>query len=338
MKKSKTCIIAEAGVNHDGNIDKAVKMIQMASKIGADIIKFQAFNADEIILKNTQKAKYQLQNTKKKEDQYEMIKKLEFSFQDFRYLKKICKKYNIEFMCSIFDIKTLNLIKKLKLRKFKIPSGEINNYPLLIELAKLKKELILSTGMSTMIEIRNAINLLIKSGTPKNKISILHCHSAYPTNLYDVNLLAMKTIGEKFRINFGFSDHTKEVETAICAVCLGAKIIEKHFTLNNSSKGPDHKASLNPKDFASMVRGIRNAEIILGSKIKKPQKNELKNIKFVRKSFVAIKDIKKNDILNLNNISLKRPGIGIQGDKWFDIKNKKSKKNYRIGEMIKEKI
>ena len=338
MKKNRACIIAEAGVNHNGNIDKAVKMIQTASKIGADIIKFQAFNVDETILKNTRKAKYQLLNTKKNEDQYEMIKKFEFSFQDFRYLKKMCKKYNIEFMCSIFDIKTLNLLKKLELKKFKIPSGEINNYPLLIELGKLKKELILSTGMSTMIEIKNAINLLTKSGTPKNKISILHCHSAYPTNLYDVNLLAMRTIGEKFRIKFGFSDHTKEVETAICAVCLGAKIIEKHLTLNNFSKGPDHKASLNPKDFASMVKGIRNAEIILGSKIKKPQKNELKNIKFVRKSFVAIKNIKKNDILNLNNISLKRPGIGIQGDKWFNIQNKKSSKNYKIGELIKEKI
>lgn len=338
MKKLKTFIIAEAGVNHDGNILKAEKMIRIASKIGADVIKFQAFDVNEVILKNTHKAKYQLQNTKKNEDQYEMIKKLQFSIQDFKRLKNICKKYKIEFMCSVFDLKTFNLLKKLNLKRFKIPSGEINNYPLLIELGKLNKELILSTGISTIIEIKNALNLLIKSGTPKNKISILHCHSAYPTKLNDVNLQAMKFIGEKFKVKFGYSDHTKEIETATCAVALGAKIIEKHFTLNNFSSGPDHKASLNPKNFKKMIISIRNTEILLGSKIKKPQKNELKNKKFVRKSFVAIKNIRKNDLLNLNNISLKRPGTGMQGDKWFKIKNKKSSKNYEIGDFIDEKI
>ncbi len=338
MKKLRTCIIAEAGVNHNGSLKTAAKMIRMAAKIGADVVKFQAFDVNETILKKTKKAEYQIKNTKKDEDQFEMIKKLEFKIKDFIFLKKLCKKFNIQFMCSVFDIKTLSLLKKLNLRCFKIPSGEINNYPLLIELGKMNKKIILSTGMSTLKEIQNALKLLIKSGTSKKKITLLHCHSAYPTKINDVNLLAMNTIKKKFNTDIGYSDHTTGFETSICAVALGAKIIEKHFTLNNSSNGPDHKASLNPKNFKKMIVGIRNSEILLGSAIKKPQKEEIKNKKFVRKSFVAISNIKKNEILNSKNISLKRPGTGIQGNKWFKILNKKSSRSYKAGDLITEKI
>ena len=337
-KRSKTCIIAEAGVNHNGNIKKAVEMIKIASKIKADIIKFQAFDVDETILKNTKKAKYQVKNTNKNEDQYEMIKKYQFGIKDFLYLKKICFKYKIEFLCSIFDVKTLKLIKKLKLKKYKIPSGEITNYQLLSELGKMNKELILSTGMSTIGEIKKALNLLIKSGTPKKKIILLHCHSSYPTSLENVNLLAINTLKKIFNVNVGYSDHTTGIETPISAVTLGAKIIEKHFTLNNSSNGPDHKTSLNPKNFEKMILAIRKTELIQGSPFKYPQLEELKNIKFVRKSIVATKYIKKNERLNSKNISLKRPGIGIQGDKWFKILNRKSSRNYKPGDMINEKV
>ena len=338
MKKSKTCIIAEAGVNHNGSLKKAAKMIKIASKIGADIIKFQAFDVNETILKNTKKAAYQIKHTKKNEDQFEMIRKLEFKINDFVYLKNLCKKFKIEFLCSVFDIKTLDLLKKLKLNKFKIPSGEINNYPLLIKLGKMKKEIILSTGMSTMQEIQDALRILIRSGTSKKKITLLHCHSAYPTKLKDVNLLAMRTMNKKFGTNIGYSDHTEGFETSICAVALGAKVIEKHFTLSNSSFGPDHRASLNPNNFKNMIKIIRNVETLLGSTNKKPQKEELKNIRLVRKSIVAIKNIKKNELLNSKNISLKRPGTGIQGDKWLKILNKKSSKSYKVGQFIKEKI
>ena len=330
----KTFIIAEAGINHNGSIKSASKLIAAAKKCGADAIKFQTFVTEENITSYAPKAEYQLKNSSEHETQFEMVKKLEFNENDHNFLIKECIKNNIEFMSSPFDIKSIKLLKKLLVKRFKIPSGEIINLPYLRCMGRMNKPIILSTGMSTLIEIKNAIKVLEESGTNRDKITILHCNTEYPTPLKDVNLKAMLTIKNKLNIHIGYSDHTLSMETPIAAVAMGAKIIEKHFTLNRNLPGPDQKTSFEPKEFKLMVESIRKTENILGSEKKMITKSELKNKNVARKSIVAKKKIKKGEILNKNNLAVKRPGTGISPMKWDSIINSKAKKNYLPDEMI----
>ena len=288
-------IIAEAGINHNGSIKIAKKLIDIATNAGADAVKFQTFNTENLVSKNTKKAKYQLKNDNRKETQFDMLKKLELSHQMHKELMSYCRK-KIIFLSSPFDLESIDFFEFLGLKIFKIPSGEITNFSYLKKLGKLNKKIILSTGMSNINEIKDALNVLIKSGT-KNNITIMHANTEYPTPMSDVNLRSMISIGKKFNVNFGYSDHTLGFEVSIAAAALGAKCIEKHFTLNRNMKGPDHKASLEPKELNEMVYAVRNIEIALGSRVEKPSKSEISNIKIVRKSLVASRNIKREKFL-----------------------------------------
>jgi len=327
-------IIAEAGVNHNGSIKIAKKLINLASEAGADAIKFQTFKAENLVTKNLEKANYQKNNTSKKESQYKMLKKLELTKETHQELIRYSKKKKIQFLSSPFDHESIQLLNDLGLKIFKIPSGEITNFPYLKHIGKLKKKIILSTGMANILEIRNALNILINSGTKKSNIIVLHANTEYPTPMEDVNLNAMITIRNLFKVAVGYSDHTLGLEVDIAAVALGAKCIEKHFTLNRNMRGPDHKASLEPKELKHMVRSIRNVEQALGDGTKKPTKSEKKNIKIVRKSIVAKTKIKKGERLSKKNITIKRPGTGMSPMKWEKILGTKAIKNYNIDDLI----
>lgn len=331
--KNKTTIIAEIGINHNGDMILAKQLITKAKQCKADVVKFQMFKTDNLSTLNAPLAKYQRKNTKNK-NQYNMLKKYELNNSQILNLKNYCKKINIKFIASVFDTDSLEFLKKLNTPIIKIPSGEINNLPLLEEIGKLKKNIIMSSGMSTMSEIGNAINILNKNGTNKNKITILHCTTNYPTNFNEVNLKAMLNIKKNLNINVGYSDHTEGIEVSIAAVSLGAKIIERHFTLNKNSKGPDHRSSLEPKEFKKMVESIRNIELSLGNGIKKPSTNEKLNIFSVRKSIVAKKNINKGEVFTLKNITIKRPGNGKSPMLWYKIIGTKSKKNYKANDLI----
>ena len=332
-KNNKVFIIAEAGVNHNGSLLVAKKLIKVASKIGADAIKFQTFITEEEITKKAPLAKYQ-KSESKYSNQFDLVKKLELSQADHKNLKRFCKKNNLEYMSSAFDIKSLRFLKNINLKRFKIPSGEINNYPYLREIGSYGKEIILSTGMSKMSEIDQAINLIKKSGTNINKIKILHCHTDYPTKPKDVNLLAIKSLQKKYGNKIGYSDHTMGVEISIAAVALGSVIVEKHLTLDKRMKGPDHKSSIEPKEFELMVKSIRNLEKAMGDGKKLPTKNELKNLKIVRKSIVAKDNIKKGEVFSEKNITTKRPALGINPMNWKKILGKKAKKNFYEDDFI----
>ena len=334
--KKKVFIIAEAGVNHDGSLKKALKLIDVAKSVGANAVKFQTFKAEDLATKSAPKADYQIKNSsKKKETQYEMLKKLEFSDKMHRACIKRCKEKKILFISSAFDIKNLLYLKKLNISMFKVPSGEINNIPYLETLGKFNKKIILSTGMSNIGEIKLAINTLVKNGTKRSNISLLQCTSAYPAPPEEINLRTILTLKKKFNLIVGLSDHSVGVNAPPAAVSLGAKIIEKHLTLNKNLKGPDHKASLNPKEFKIMVNNIRTVEKMLGSFLKKITKSEKKNIKIVRKSIVASKDILKNERFSKSNIACKRPGTGIKPVHFNKILGKKSKKNFKKDELIR---
>lgn len=331
----KTTIIAEIGVNHNGSIKKALALILQAKKAGADVAKFQLFQASSLVTKNAPKAKYQKTYKNDNQKQFDLIKKLELSYKDFFKIKNFCKTKKIEFMVSVFDEYSLNFLKKLKLKIIKIPSGEITNYPLLQKIGKLKKEIILSTGMSNYIEISEAIKILVTNGTKKNKITVLQCNTSYPTPLADVNLSIMNEIKKKFKVKIGFSDHTNGIEIPIAAVALGAKVIEKHFTLNKNDAGPDHRASLEPQKFEEMVHLIKNVELALGNKIKKITKSEISNLLVCRKSIVAKRKIQKGEKFSENNLTTKRPAKGMSPMKWKNIIGKKSKKIFKKDDYIK---
>lgn len=331
-----TTIIAEAGVNHNGSLVRAKKMIKVASEMGADYIKFQTFKADSLVLKNADKANYQLKSTNSNESHYEMIKKLEID-EDFHLeLIKHCKKNCIKFLSTAFDIESVDLLDKLKIPFYKIPSGEITNFPYLNHIGSKKKPIILSTGMSSLEEIKSAVNILIKAGLNKKFITVLHCNTEYPTPMDDVNLNAMISIKRELDVNVGYSDHTKGIEVSIAAVALGATVIEKHFTLDCNMQGPDHRASLEPNEFKNMIKSIRNIELSMGNGIKKPSASEIKNIFIARKSIVSKKDIKKGEIYSISNLTTKRPGTGICASKWYEYIGKKSNKDYKIDELINE--
>ncbi len=332
MKKTK--IIAEIGPNHNGKIYLAKKLIREAKKAGADYVKFQTFITEDIIIEKAKKAKYQINKNNKNETQFSMLKKLELSQSDFKILQKYCKKIDIKFLSTAFDLKSLNFIDSLKPDYFKIPSGEITNLQLIKEITKLKRKIILSTGMSTLKEVDNTFRFLIKHGVSRNDITILHCNTEYPTPMEDVNLNVLKTFQQKFKTEVGYSDHTKGTDVSIAAVAFGASIIEKHFTLDRKMSGPDHKASLNPMEFTSMVNSIRNIESALGGFIKKPTKSEKKNINIARKSIYALHKINKGEKFTIKNLCIKRPGNGLSPTKWFTTLGKFSKKKYLKDELI----
>lgn len=331
---SKVFIIAEAGVNHNGSVELAKKLIDAAVEAGADAVKFQTFKAEKLVSKNAQKAQYQKQTTDKEESQFDMIKKLELDEATHHELMSYCKSKNIMFLSTPFDHDSIELLNTLGLEIFKIPSGEITNLPYLRHIGKLNKKIILSTGMTDMSEIEDALDILIEAGTKKENITVLHANTMYPTPMEDVNLKAMVTIGKTFDIAYGYSDHTLGIEVDIAAVALGASCIEKHFTLDCTMEGPDHKASLEPKELKEMVNAIRNIELALGSSIKKPSKSEIPNMQVARKSIVATCTIKKGEILSEDKLTIKRPGNGISPMRWDEVIGTKASKDYQEDEMI----
>jgi N,N'-diacetyllegionaminate synthase len=333
--KDRVLIIAEAGVNHNGSLKKAIKLIDIAAEAGADIVKFQTFQADSLATKYAPKAKYQISKKTPKETQYQMLKKLELKREYHSLLIKHAKKKNIEFLSSGFDVDDLNFLAKLSLKRFKVPSGEITNYLYLKKVASFKKDIILSTGMANIQEIVAAIKVLCKSGLNRNQITILHCSTEYPAKFSGINLNALNTLKKKLKTNIGYSDHTLGLEVAVAAVALGARVIEKHITINKNLLGPDHRASLNPKEFQKMVTAIRNIEKSMGNGKKIPNSNEKKNLKIVRKSIVAKKNIDKGEFFSLDNITSKRPGTGMSPMNIEKLLGKKSKKKYSENQMIK---
>jgi len=306
---SKVFIIAEAGVNHNGRLDLAYQLIDVAKDVGADAVKFQTFKAENVVSKLADKAEYQKKTTGSDESQLEMIKKLEISFDDFVKLKKYCDKKEIMFLSTPFDHPSIDFLYNL-IDIYKIPSGEIINYPYLKHIAAKNKPIIMSTGMANLGEIEEAINT-IRAVNSEVKISLLHCNTNYPTPYKEVNLKAMQTLEAAFKLPVGYSDHTLGIEVPVAAVAMGAKIIEKHFTLDKKLPGPDHKASLEPAELKEMVKAIRNIEKALGDGIKKPNKNEIEIMKIARKSLIATKDIKLGEIIKESDITIKRPGTGI---------------------------
>jgi N,N'-diacetyllegionaminate synthase len=331
---NKTLIIAEVGPNHNGRLDLAYKYVDEAIKIGADIIKFQTSIPRLGISKHALKADYQ-KDKNKNENQLKMAEKISLKLNDFYKLKKYCDKKKIEFLTTPFDFESINLINKLKVKRVKIPSGEINNLPYLIEISKLNKEIILSTGMSNMKEVTNAVRIIKKYMKKSKKISILHCTTQYPAPFSDVNLNVIKSLKKKFNCKIGYSDHTTGIEVAIAAVAMGATIIEKHLTFDKKMKGPDHKASLEPHEFKNMVLSIRNIEKSFGSFKKVITKSEKKNILIARKSIVANKFIEKGEKFTLKNITVKRPSLGLSPTKWFSVLGKTAKKDYFEDDYIK---
>ncbi len=334
MSSNKVFIIAEAGVNHNGSIDVAKKLIDVASASGADAVKFQTFKAENLATKNAKKANYQMETTNNKESQFNMLKKFELDIEAHKKLISYCNKKSIMFLSSPFDQDSIKLLDNLGLATFKIPSGEIINLPYLRHIGKLNKKIILSTGMANINEIKDALDVLIQAGTKKNNIIVLHANTEYPTPMEDVNLKAMVTIGKTFDVSYGYSDHTLGIEVDIAAVAMGATCIEKHFTLDCNMEGPDHKASLEPDGLKAMVKAIRNIELAIGNGLKRPSKSELPNIQIVRKSIVAKFLIKKGDILSENNLAIKRPGNGINPMKWDEIVGTKAIKDYNEDDLI----
>lgn len=337
MNFRKTFIIAEAGVNHNGNLKMAKELVRQAKKAGASAVKFQTFIANKSISKFAKKAKYQIISTLENNSQLEMCKPLELSRKEHEKLLIECKKNKIEFMSTPFDFDSIKLLLSLKIKKIKVASSELNNYPFLEEIAKTKKDIILSTGMGSLKEIKEALRIFKKQGVKKDKITILHCNTEYPTPFKDANLNAILTIKKTFNVKVGYSDHTLGIEAPIAAVALGAEVIEKHFTLNKNLNGPDHKASIEPYEFKKMVESIRNIELGMGDGIKKPSQSEIANILVARKSIVANNYIKKNEIFTKKNLAIKRPGTGISPIYFKKLLGLKSDRDYVEDEIIKIK-
>ena len=330
----RTLIIAEAGVNHNGNISTAKKLIDLASQSGADIVKFQTFKAKDLVTKNAEQANYQKINDKSK-NQFTMLERLELTEKEFKELAKYSHRKNIEFLSTAFDIQGLDFLNKLGQKRFKVPSGEIDNLPYLRHIAKFKKEVIISSGMATLKEINVAIKILKNNGLPSKMITVLHCTTAYPTPFDEANLLAIKKIKSEFNIKVGYSDHTLGIEASLAAVALGATIIEKHFTLDNRMQGPDHKASINKAELFLLVESIRNIEKALGVEDKKITKSEKPNILIVRKSIVAKFKIKKGKKITEQNITTKRPAKGMSPMLWDKVIGKISRRDYEPDDFIK---
>ncbi len=332
---NRTFIIAEAGVNHNGSLDLAVKMVDSAAAAGADAVKFQTFKADKMITATAPKAGYQHKTGHSHETQLEMVQKLELDQEAHRIILSHCKTLGIDFISSPFDLESVDFLSCLGIEIIKIPSGEITNLPYLRKIGQLKRHLLLSTGMADLGEIEDALDLLVDSGTPRHNITVLHCTTGYPTPFEDVNLRAMETIKCAFPgIAVGYSDHTPGMEVAMAAVAMGARVIEKHFTLDRRLAGPDHQASLEPGELTALVKGIRNIEISLGTGIKKPSPTDLTNISIVRKSLVADCTIAKGEAFSENNITAKRPGTGLSPMRWDEIIGSHANRDYKKDEPL----
>ena len=331
----KTLIIAEAGVNHNGDIAKAKALIDKGAEAGVDYVKFQTFKAGNLVTKQAKRAAYQDKNTQDNDSQYEMLKKLELSQKDHQELIDYCTQKGVKFLSTGFDFESLEFLAQLGITIAKIPSGEITNLPYLRKVANLFPEVILSTGMATITEIKDAIKVLTDNGVSKDKITVLHCNTEYPTPMEDVNLKAMLHIQRELGVSVGYSDHTLGIEVPIAAVALGATVIEKHFTLDKTLPGPDHKASLEPEELKAMVMAIRNIEkAIGGSGLKEVSKSEAKNKAIARKSIVATKTIKKGDLFSAENLTVKRPGTGISPMQWDEVIGKIAKKDFEEDDLI----
>lgn len=330
---NKVLIIAEAGVNHNGDLNNAKALIDVAEKAGVDYVKFQTFKADKIVSKSASKADYQKENASNDDSQYEMLKKLELSESDHHELISYCATKKVKFLSTAFDLDSIEFLKG-KLDFYKIPSGEITNLPYLEKVAQLGLPIVMSTGMAAMSEVKAAFQVLLKGGIQSEDISILHCNTEYPTPMTDVNLNAMLSIQKELNVKVGYSDHTLGIEIPIAAVAMGAKVIEKHFTLDKTMDGPDHKASLEPEELIAMVTAIRNIEKAMGDGIKIPSESETKNIDVARKSIVALKSIQKGDVFSEENIGIKRPGSGLSPMTWYQVIGSVASKDFNEDELI----
>ncbi|EIW91139.1 N-acetylneuraminate synthase [Capnocytophaga sp. oral taxon 412 str. F0487] len=331
----RTLIIAEAGVNHNGDIAKAKALIDKGAEAGVDYVKFQTFKAGNLVTKQAKRAAYQDKNTQDNDSQYEMLKKLELSQKDHQELIDYCAQKGVQFLSTGFDFESLEFLAGLGITIAKVPSGEITNLPYLRKVATLFPEVILSTGMANITEIKDAVKVLTDNGVSKNRITVLHCNTEYPTPMEDVNLKAMLHIQQEVGVNIGYSDHTLGIEVPIAAVALGATVIEKHFTLDKTLPGPDHKASLEPEELKAMVSAIRNIEkAVGGSGIKEVSASEAKNKPIVRKSIVAAKKIAKGEPFTVENLTVKRPGTGISPMQWDEVIGKTAKKDFEEDDLI----
>lgn len=333
--KSNVLIIAEAGVNHNGSLEIAKRLVDEAVKAGVDIIKFQTFKAENLVSKSARQAEYQRRNIgNEDESQFSMLKKLELSEKQHLELIEYCKEKRIMFFSTAFDMDSIEFLHTLGIGLWKIPSGEITNYPYIKKIAQYHEPVILSTGMCNLSDIEAAMNVLLDSGLTKEKITVLHCNTEYPTPMEDVNLKAMLEISSRFGVEIGYSDHTEGIEIPIAAVALGAKVIEKHFTLDKTMNGPDHKASIEPDELCAMVKAIRNVEKALGNGHKEISASEKKNIEVARKSIVASCNISKGEIFSESNITVKRPGNGISPMRWEDVIGTVAKRDFKEEELI----
>jgi N,N'-diacetyllegionaminate synthase len=330
----KTLIIAEAGVNHNGSLELAKKLVSIAASAGADLVKFQTFLTSNSISRNAPKAQYQKETTGSIESQFEMLQKLELSRSVHEVLIEECRRNGIGFFSTAFDTDSFDMLVDLGLEQVKIPSGEITNLPLLRYMTRLGKPVILSTGMSSLGDIESAIEAIELAGTPRGRITVLHCTTEYPTPMVDVNLRAMVNMKNAFNVQVGYSDHTLGIEVPIAAVALGATLIEKHFTLDRNLPGPDHQASLEPHELKAMVLAIRNIEKALGDGIKRPSARELKNKPISRKSIVASRDIKAGELFKNENLGTKRPGTGISPMRWDEVVGSQASRDFSTDELI----
>lgn len=331
---TRTLIIAEAGVNHNGDLDLARQLIDAAAEAGVDYVKFQTFKASKLASRHAEKAQYQSENMGEGGSQLDMLRKLELSEAAHEEIIEYCQKKGVNFLSTAFDTDSIDLLKKFGVRLGKIPSGEVTNLPYLRKMAASFEEIILSTGMSNLEEVGNAIEVLVSSGMPKENISILHCNTQYPTPMEDVNLKAMNTIADRFQVKVGYSDHTLGIEVPIAAVAMGAEIIEKHFTLDRTLPGPDHKASLEPGDLKEMVRCIRNIEKALGTGVKAMSHSESANVAIARKSIVAARHIPAGELFSAENLEVKRPGTGISPMLWDEVIGQTAKRDFEEDELI----
>jgi len=329
-------IIAEAGVNHNGSVETAKRLIDAAQQSGADYVKFQTFSAAAVAHHKAQKAEYQIRQVGAEENQFEMLKKLELSFDQFAELKSYCIDKNIGFLSTAFDLESLECVLELGVDYLKVPSGEVTNYPLLRGIGAANKPTLISTGMCFYEEVEAAVDQLVLGGLDRQQLKVFHCNTEYPTPFGDVNLRAMSSMGERLNLPFGYSDHTLGITVPIAAVALGATVIEKHFTLDKKTKGPDHLTSLEPHELKAMVQGIRDVEASLGTTEKAPSPSEMKNRSVARRGIYAKTDIAKGEALTEKNLILLRPAEGLTGDKWFEVQGSPSDQAYQKGDPLSE--
>jgi N,N'-diacetyllegionaminate synthase len=327
-------VIAEAGVNHNGSPDRAFKLVDAAAEVGCDAIKFQTFKAEALAVRTAERAEYQKTNIGGDESQFEMLKRLELPCDVQQALMHHAQQRGIQFFSTAFDLESIGFLDRLGIPFWKIPSGEITNYPYLVNIAAKGKPVLLSTGMATMAEIDDALRVLTDNGADRRKICILQCNTEYPTPCCDVNLNAMANLGRAFGTAYGYSDHTEGIEVAVAAVALGARVIEKHFTLDRSLPGPDHRASLEPPAFASMVVAVRNVALALGDGIKRPSPSEAKNRAIARKSLVAARPIAAGEAFSAENVAVKRPGTGLSPMRWNDVIGRRAPRDFAYDELI----